>query len=86
MYLSPMGREIYESLDELIAKGITSAYEYDGNYYIGVKSNDPYHNTIWEVNAKTGKVSDKNFIDDFILTGICDKAKEINPAILKRAN
>lgn len=86
MYLSQGGREIYESLDELIAKGITSACEYDGNYYISIKSSDPYHNSIWEVNKKTGKVSYKNLIRDFFATGICDKAKEIDPEILKRAN
>jgi len=86
MYLSPMGREIYESLEEMISAGIESAYEYEDNYYLNVRSNDFYNNTIWVVNKKTGEVLDKNFVCDFILTGICDKAKKINPAILKRAN
>ena len=86
MRLTPEGIEMYESLEEMISAGIESVYEYEENYYLNVRSNDFYSNTIWGLNKNTGNISRKNFVCDFILTGICDKAKEINPAILKRAN
>ena len=83
MYKTDNGLVVYESLTELIKKGITGAWEFEDNYYIAVPSDDPYRNVIWIVNKKTGQVSSMMLTMFFDLL---DKAKPIDPETLKRAS
>lgn len=83
MYLcKESGEIVYENLEELLHADIISASEYDGYYYILVKRNYAYSNCIWKVDKKTGKASYMMYTE-YILT-VMDKAKEINPATLRK--
>ena len=76
------GEITYESLGELLDAEITYASECDGFYYIKVKENYFYSNCIWKVDKSTGKASYMMFTE-YILN-VMDKAKEIDPATLRR--
>lgn len=78
------GLEVYETLQELIDKGITEAWDYQNNYYICVRLDDNYDNRIWVVDKKTKKVSSM-FFTEFMLF-IMDMATQVDPARLKRAS
>lgn len=68
---------MYNSLEELLEEEILHVYEYDGCYYIELKPDNYYDNSIWKVNIKTGKVSFMLLTEFF---GIIDKVKDIDPA------
>lgn len=78
------GLYVYETFDELIQNKITGAWDYDGKYYVTVESNNHYDNRIWVVDKKTLKVS-RIYFTDFIIDYL-DKAKQINPEMLKRVS
>lgn len=85
MYLTSNGIEIYETLQDLLKKGINYVGEYDGNYYITVDTDDPYDNRVWVVNKETSKVSHMSFTT-FIVEDIDEKAKPVNPETLRRVS
>lgn len=82
MYVTSNGVEVYETLEDLIHKGITGVCEDQDNYYVGVKKNDYYDTAIWIVNKKTLKVSLGDYID--FMLDIEDKAKPVDPEILMK--
>lgn len=76
------GMTVYENLDELLTAEIISVSEYGGYYYIKLKPYCDYDNSIWKVDKQTGKASYMMFTE-YILN-VMDKAKEIDPATLRR--
>ncbi len=77
------GLEIYESFEELIDKGVVSAWDYRDKYYIVVESEDYYDNRIWIVDKKTKEISD-DYYTKFIQ--FMDEATPIDPKTLKRVS
>lgn len=77
------GLEVYETFDELINKGIFSAWDYHGKYYINLKLDDPYDSRMWVVDKNTKKISDIPYTSflEFI-----DKATPIDPEALRRVS
>lgn len=76
------GFAVYENLDELLAADIVSISEYDGFYYVKTKPDCYYDNSIWKVNKQTRKATFMLFTE--YIVNVMDKAKEIDPAILRR--
>lgn len=82
MYRSKESGEIvYETLDELLRADVISVSEYEEHYYISVKREYEYSNCIWKVDKKTGKASYMMYTE---YLRFADKAKEIDPATLRR--
>ena len=84
MYKTNNGMEIYESVDDLLQKDITEIWDYDGEYYVSVRSDSFYDGRIWIVDKDTKQVS-KGYYTDFIVD-IMDKATPVDPEILRRAS
>lgn len=78
------GLEVYEDVAELIDKGITNIWEYQGKYYICVAVDDQYDNRIWIVDKETNKISDMYFTEFMLFME--DKATPVNPEVLKRVS
>lgn len=77
------GLEVYESFEELISKGVVSAWDYHGKYYVVVESEDYYDNRIWIVDKKTKEISD-DYYTKFIQ--FMNKATPVDPKTLKRVS
>lgn len=72
----------YETFDELLDADIIEMTEYGENYYIRVKPQQFYDNTMWVVNKRTNEVS---FILFTQYLRIKDKATPVNPDTLRKA-
>lgn len=72
----------YETLAEMLDAPILFISEYDGFYYVRMKPQENYDNGMYKVNKQTGEVSSLYFTE--YLCTIMDKAKEIDPATLRR--
>jgi len=46
-----------ENLEQLLRSDIISVAEDGGFFYVRVKPDGPYDNTIWKVNKRTGQVT-----------------------------
>lgn len=71
----------YKTFEELVKEEISYMGEYSGYYYIKLKSDDFYDNSMWKVNKKTKEVSYMLFTQFF---EIADKAKVIDPVDFKK--
>lgn len=78
------GLEVYETFEELLNKGVTGIWDYQGAYYIRVKLDDQYDSRIWIVNKGNKKVSHTDYID--FMLDIRDKATPVDPKTLRRAS
>lgn len=78
------GLIVYETFDELLDADIEIMSDYDGFYYIRLKPQELYDDSIWKVDKRTGEVSCSSFID--YMLDIQDKATPIDPKTLKRAS
>lgn len=76
------GLTVYETLDELLNSDIEFVSDYNGKYYIGVKPESKYDNSIWKVDKRTGEVSCSSFID--YMLEIEDKATPVDPKTLRK--
>lgn len=77
-----MGRNIYESLDELLNQTVLHVTEDADNYYVKLKTDDFYDNIIWVCNKRTGKVSWMLLTEYFVFE---DDTKPVNPDELKES-
>lgn len=75
------GLFVYETFDELLNAEIVSVSEYEGFYYIRLKPQEFYDNSMWKVDKKTKNVS-LMYYTEYLLE-INDKAKHIDPAMLR---
>ena len=83
MYKHENGVTVYETLEELLNADIDFITECDDSYYIRLKPESYYDNSVWVVNKHTLKVSFMLFTQYF---DIMDKATPVNPATLKRVS
>ncbi|NCE64082.1 hypothetical protein D1159_05650 [Pseudoflavonifractor sp. 524-17] len=77
------GLTIYENLTEMLNGPILFISEYDGFYYVRMKPEEFYDNGMYKVNKQTGEVS-LMYFTEYLIEGLMDKAKEIDPATLRR--
>lgn len=83
MYITSGGAEMYEAPQELVGKGVISAWDYKENYYVVVKSDDRYDSRIWIVNKKTKQISYGFY--PIVMSDIIDDATPVDAETLKRA-
>lgn len=83
MYTTDNGIEIYETLQDLLSKDILKVGEYDEKYYVELKTDDPYDNTVWIVDKNTLEVSWIHFTT-FIIEDIDEKVKPVDIETLRR--
>lgn len=72
---------MYTTLEELLKEDILFMTEYDGFYYVKL-SKESEDDTLWKVDKKTGKAEYSQFV---LYLGIADKAKHINPDVLRKS-
>lgn len=83
MYVADNGIEVYETLQDLLTKDILKVGEYEEKYYIELKTDDPYDNTVWIVNKNNLEVSWMPFTT-FIVEDIDEKVKPVDVETLRR--
>lgn len=81
MHKEKNGIIVYENLRELLSTEILFVTEYEGFYYIKLKPYCDCDNSIWKVDKQTGKASYMMYTE---YLRFADKAKEIDPATLRR--
>lgn len=67
-------------LKDLLKKPLSFIKEYNGFYYVRVKSSGDFDELIWKVKKSTGVGVPMHMMEYF---EIDDKAKEVNPRTLK---
>ena len=75
---------MYKSFDELLKSNVRRITECGNFYYVELEPTEFYDNSMWKVDKETGEVSFMYYTDYII--DIMDKAREINPLMLKRAS
>ncbi|MCM1578152.1 MAG: hypothetical protein NC078_05055 [Ruminococcus sp.] len=80
MYIDKKGGfKVYEKLDELLEENINFFTEYEDNYYIQLKVNNPWdEGTVWVANKKTEQVSYFGGFVDYIVANLTTKATPVN--------
>lgn len=53
----------FKNLSEIMKQKISNVYETKENYYVTIDQNDPWDNSIYEVNKKTKNVKSIMFTD-----------------------
>lgn len=77
-----MGKNVYESLAELLDQKVLNVTEDDANYYVELEAENFYDNTIWVANKRTGKVTWMLLTEYF---GIEDNTTPVDPDELKES-
>lgn len=76
------GLMVYETLDEMLNGDILFISEYNGCYYVRMKPQEFFDNGMYKIDKITGEVSFMYFTE--YLCTVMDKAKELDPATLRR--
>ena len=67
----------YRTFKELLDSDIVEMFEYTGHYYIRVKPESFYDESVWKVDKETEKISCIHFVETFLIP---DKERiSINP-------
>lgn len=59
------GLTVYETFNELLDADIMNMYEHQGKYFIEVRPEEFYDETVWVVDKQTEKVSFVHFVETF---------------------
>ncbi len=75
MHKDSNGSVIYDTLDELLKQKPLFIAEYSGYYYVKLKPENDFDETMWKANKQTGKVKLIHYMD---YLEIEDNAKVLN--------